>query len=523
MTADPKAHVDDGAARQRRTLGGGAAVMLMGRLGGRAIHFVTQAVVGAVLGPAWFGVYALCWSVLRSLGLIATLGMHNAVIRFGAAGRSEPGSTSNVRRLADRTVAIACLGGVAAGAVLFGVSDWIGASVFQIQDLGFALRITAVVLPALTVTLVASAATRVTQRMAYSVVVEDAVQPGVNLALVLIAVLGFGWGLTGSLIALLVSYAASAVVALRMIRTLFPIGVGGRAASCQPVTGILRYAVPTALAGALGNYAVWVDRFFLGYFRPAAEVGLYQAAAQVAGLFALILTAFNAILGPMIAEAASSRDVTGMATTFKAATKWGVYLSTPAVLVVVFASRDVLVAVFGSGYADASRVLLILLGGQFVNLATGAVGITLMLTGHQRRWLAITALGAVVNAVLNVLLIPPLGAEGAAIATATTLVLVFPMGAVDVYRRFGVLGVDRTWGRGLIAAAGAALALVGVSSLDVAHPVLNVLLHGAVASVCFVGVLIAVDRDGEERRVAAWMWTQILHTTARRSSSRRVG
>ena len=458
MTNTSRTGAGKDISQQRLLLGGGAAVTMTGRLVGRAIHFTSQAVVGATLGPSLFGVYSICWSVLRSLGLLATLGMHNAVIRFGSRDRHLSGTWDGVRRLANRTALITFMGGVVAGGALFASAEWIGNSVFEIPRLVFALRVTAAVLPVMTVTLVASAATRVTQRMVYSVVIEDLVQPGVNLALILVAVIGFGWGLSGSLIALVASYLASAAVGLRTVWKLYPVAEGSNVVESETVAGVLRYAIPTAVAGDLGNCARWVDRFFLGFFRPAAEVGLYQAAAQVAGLFALILTAFNSVLAPMIAESAAAHDVSRMATAFKAATKWGVYASIPAVLVVAFVGREVLVLIFGVSYAGASSPLVILLVGQFVNLATGAVGITLMLTGHERRWLAITALGMVVNAAMNILLIPRFGVDGAAVACiggGSNAMGLFHPGPppVRVHRpRYNVVeGSCRGWVRGHIA------------------------------------------------------------------------
>ena len=521
MTEPAIFRAEGGTADRRQRLGGGAAVTMVGRLVGRAVRFASQAVLGALLGPALFGVYALCWSVLRSLGLLATLGMHNAVIRFGSQGAQEGSVRTGFRRLAGRCAALAGLGGVVAGAALFGLADWFAVSVFEIPELALALRVTATVLPALTVTLVAAAATRVTQRMFYGVVIEDVVQPGTNLVLIGVMVMGMGWGLTGSLVALLMSYLASATFATRTVWKLFASPGDREDVAPERTVDILRYALPTALAGALGNYAMWVDRFFLGIYRPAAEVGLYQAAAQVAGLFALVLTAFNAILGPMIAESAAGGDARGMSMTFKAATKWGVYLSVPAALVVLFSGRDVLVTLFGLRYADASSTLTILLVGQFVNLATGAVGITLMLTGHQRRWLAITFLGAVVNAVVNVMLIPRMGADGAAIATTVTLILVYPLGAHRVHRLFGFLGVDRSWINGLMAAGGTAVVLLGMRVVPVGHPAVKVALHGIVACVVFFLILLAVDRSGHDRQLARWIWARVTDTVQARGRGER--
>ena len=53
----------------------------------------------------------------------------------------------------------------------------------------------------------------------------------------------------------------------------------------------------------------------------------------------------------------------------------------------------------------------------------GPVGHLMSLTGHGRDSARVYGMAAIVNIVLNLLLIPPLGMEGAAVATATSVVL----------------------------------------------------------------------------------------------------
>jgi O-antigen/teichoic acid export membrane protein len=77
---------------------------------------------------------------------------------------------------------------------------------------------------------------------------------------------------------------------------------------------------------------------------------------------------------------------------------------------------------FGVEFVAAYTPLMILLIGQFVNSATGAVWFLLNMTGHERETARGLAVSAVLNLMLNLLLTPPFGIIGAAVATTTALI-----------------------------------------------------------------------------------------------------
>jgi O-antigen/teichoic acid export membrane protein len=65
---------------------------------------------------------------------------------------------------------------------------------------------------------------------------------------------------------------------------------------------------------------------------------------------------------------------------------------------------------------------MILLVGQFVNSAAGSVGSLLNMTGHERETARGIAVSAVINLLLNFILVPFWGIIGAAVGTAAGLV-----------------------------------------------------------------------------------------------------
>jgi O-antigen/teichoic acid export membrane protein len=105
--------------------------------------------------------------------------------------------------------------------------------------------------------------------------------------------------------------------------------------------------------------------------------------------------------------------------------------------------------VFGADFSAADVSLAVVSLGQMANVATGSVGVLLVMTGHQREAALGTAAGAGLNVLLTIALIPPLGALGAAAAAAASNVVSNGLLVIAVRRK---LRLDST-AAGLIPAA----------------------------------------------------------------------
>jgi len=82
--------------------------------------------------------------------------------------------------------------------------------------------------------------------------------------------------------------------------------------------------------------------------------------------------------------------------------------------------------------------LSIIAAGQFVNVVTGSVGYLLMMCGYERLMKNTTAMSAIVNILANVPLCPRFGVNGAAVASAITLIAQNLIDAIFVWRRPGI-------------------------------------------------------------------------------------
>ncbi|MEK6335793.1 MAG: oligosaccharide flippase family protein [Acidobacteriota bacterium] len=167
------------------------------------------------------------------------------------------------------------------------------------------------------------------------------------------------------------------------------------------------------------------DLLIVNHFRGAGEAGVYAVAAQVSFLLLLLPGVIAALLFPRVA---SDQDVRG-----EFAARVTRYAS--AVMLIMCAAAAIgsfaLPVIYGASFTDSTFQLLILLPGIYL------VGIESVLVQHFTGtglpaaipvfWLITLA----VNLVLNLVLVPRLGARGAALASTLSYALIF--GLVAVY------------------------------------------------------------------------------------------
>ena len=112
----------------------------------------------------------------------------------------------------------------------------------------------------------------------------------------------------------------------------------------------------------------------------------------------------------------------------------------PITILFVFAGGEIAAWVFGEEFSRSHTPLAILSLAQLANATFGSVGILLNMTGHERDTARALWQTTAANVILNLLLVPSYGMEGAAIATALSLIM-WNVLLLRLARRVGALKV----------------------------------------------------------------------------------
>jgi O-antigen/teichoic acid export membrane protein len=101
-------------------------------------------------------------------------------------------------------------------------------------------------------------------------------------------------------------------------------------------------------------------------------------------------------------------------------------------LFVLIYNQEIL-TIFGQEYIVGGIVLIILTFGQFINASVGPTGTILIMSGKQNYEVFNSIAICIMNIILNIILIPRFGIEGAAVATASSIVIINIFKILEVF------------------------------------------------------------------------------------------
>ena len=168
------------------------------------------------------------------------------------------------------------------------------------------------------------------------------------------------------------------------------------------------------LLGALVETAALnADIILVGLMLDLESSGLYFNAFRTAGLMTLFTFAIELVIAPMVAEhfhAGSMRK----AQAITALCAWAGFLFSLAIFAGFALLGEQVLSLFGPAYADGWLILILLSFGLLFDAVTGPSKIVMMMTGHERPYVAIFGAIMGLGFLLQILVIPVWGLVGAA-------------------------------------------------------------------------------------------------------------
>ena len=175
------------------------------------------------------------------------------------------------------------------------------------------------------------------------------------------------------------------------------------------------------------------DILILTAFKTEADVGIYNTALKIASLTTIVLIAINTIAMPKYAEL---KDDTLKFKKFVKQTTFLIIMTSFPVFLALVLFPDFFLQIFGHEFTAGKNVLIILSAGMFFGAFSGSTINILNMAGYEKKAYNILLFSAILNLILNFILIPVYGIIGAAIATAATTILWNLTAAVVIYKKF---------------------------------------------------------------------------------------
>ena len=215
-----------------------------------------------------------------------------------------------------------------------------------------------------------------------------------------------------------------------------------------------------------------------------------------------MLLAFTGIAAPMIADLHAKSQNAEIGRIYKMVTRWIVMVVIPPAILFMVLSEQVL-AVFGDRFAAGGATALLLLTiASFLQATFGLSATVLAMTGYARLSL-LNALGALgLQVVLNLLLIPRMGLNGAALATLLLFLLLSALRLGEIQRLLKINPFGKALWKPLAAGLSCGALLLVLRPWLLTLPSMAALGAGALLALfSYTVLMLLLKLEAEEREI----------------------
>jgi O-antigen/teichoic acid export membrane protein len=396
-----------------------AGTVFLIRVIAAALAFLSNVLFARWMGTFEFGIFVYVWTWVLLIGQALDLGLSTAAQRFIPEYR-ERGLIAHLRGYISHSRWIAVGVAIAIAALCAGLVRLLTPYIDSYNVIP--LYIACIALPAYALANVQDGIARSYDWVGLGIVPTYIVRQ--LLLTVLMAAAYFGGLPVDAVTAMVLSVAAIWLPALlqmvvldrRLAKRIEP---GPKAHDIKLWIGT---ALPILLAESFYLLLTHTDLLMLQQFRPPDDVAVYYAATKTLALVAFIYFSIAATTAHRVAAYHAAGDRDGLASFMRKAIALTFWPSLIATAVLLAFGKPIL-ALFGAQFTEGYHLMFILAAGLLARAAIGPMERFLNVTGRQGVNALIYGSAFAVNIILCILLIPPLGAAGAAIAISTALVV----------------------------------------------------------------------------------------------------
>ncbi len=399
----------------------GTGIAFIGLLGGFGLAFFARILIARIGTEAEYGVFSLGFVIVSIVAILGTLGFEQGLTRSIAFARGE-NDYDRVRAIIPVSIQLGLVASTILGVILYCASDILATQVFNDGTLGFPLRILAFAVPFYTLMNVHASIFRGFDDVKPKVFFQEFMRNALFI-LLLLPVLLLDLSFNAVFYAFSGSLAVTTVLLIVYTLKRFPFSVKLRSDVRPQLVAkeLLLFSLPLVAVAMLQLIIVWIDTLMLGSMRTSVEVGLYNAAHPLTRFVSIFLVAIIQIYMPIASGLYGQGNLPQMRQNYSILTKWISFFSIPVSLILILFPETILTFLFGKSYVDAADALRILTLGFTISNLAGPNLSTLIAMGKVKFVMWISLAIAILNIVLNFVLIPHLGIEGAAIASAISL------------------------------------------------------------------------------------------------------
>jgi O-antigen/teichoic acid export membrane protein len=402
----------------QRAIKGAGTTFVLGAIAA-GIGYATRIYLARSLTPAEYGLFYAVFTFVLFFLFFRDLGLGQALTKYIAEFRVQ-GNHGLISTATFTVFSLQFMSSLLFAGVFYFSADWLALHYFkEVQA--------AVLLQFLVLYIIGSVFIRVSkpilqgfQRMFAYASIEVMKNVLVLLGIVLFFTLGY---------TLLAPVFAYVLVGPLILLFYFPV-LRKRVSATPQITRsmakkVMVFGLPVMVTAVGGKIIGYIDTLLLTYFTTTTQVGIYNVVLPSAIILLFLGRSVTAILFPMSSELWAKRDTKRLRAGLHLVHKYLFIFLIPLIGIGIVYAELLITTFFGSAYASGTLALQILLVGVLLYAAAMTNNSMLSAIGKPEQVTKIILFAAGLNIVLNLLLIPSFGINGAAVATTVSYFLVF--------------------------------------------------------------------------------------------------
>jgi len=208
------------------------------------------------------------------------------------------------------------------------------------------------------------------------------------------------------------------------------------------VKKLFKFGIPIML-GSVGSIIIlYTDTLILTYFKSLEEVAVYNVVVPTAMMLTFFAKSISTVIFPMASELVARKKKKYLEQGLTMLEKYSFIIIIPAAFMILAFSKLILNLMFGAQYSTGAVAMQILVVGMIFLLIYNINSTIFASIGKPEVGTKILLQGALINFVLNLIIIPYIGMLGAAITSLMTYAYV---ALVSVFKLRKFIHVKMPW------------------------------------------------------------------------------
>jgi O-antigen/teichoic acid export membrane protein len=471
-----------------------------------ACNYFFKVFVARELGARLIGWNALGMGIYSMAKLTGQMGLPGSAIRFVSAYRST-GDFAQLRGFFWRGLAWSLAGGCGFAMATYFLRHWLALRFFHEPALVSYLPLYALLIPIGIGSTFLAGTLKAFQKAARPAVISNFIGLPLVIFLTTIGLL-LGFSLYAYIVAQLVGEFITLLLIAYELHRASKGALKARSDFLPRIATSARNFALSYMGIELIDFATnHADRLVIGYFLDAKYVGIYAVATSAGVLVTIILRAISSVFSPMISSLHAQHKQKLLAHLYQIVTKWTLGLTLPLVFVLILFAAPFL-SLFGPDFRAGWPVLVVIVAAEIVDCGVGSVGLLLMMSGNEKRYIRTQTMLAPAILGMKLILIPSLGLMGAAIGSAMGIAVSNLAYLCQVKKWLGMQPLNRGYLRLMVPSLSAAVAgfIVRSIAMRLSLPAAPTIVVALISTYGMFLALAACALNEEERTLAAIAW-----------------